>query len=145
LQDGHRLDDEHLALDAPVAVFDAPAKWVVSIDNGDDAPIILRSVGLEMLRRQLCFDSMPGARYRLYYGDPSLTSPHYDYATLFVPRANAARVSAGPQQQNPDYRSRPDTRPFTERHPALLWLALVLVIAVLAGIALRPLLRKPTA
>jgi len=41
------------------------------------------------------------------------------------------------EQMNAAYEPRPDERPFTERHPALLWAALVAVIALLGGIALR--------
>jgi hypothetical protein len=37
---------------------------------------------------------------------------------------------------NAAYESRPDERPFTEKHPALLWVALLLVIGLLGVIAL---------
>ncbi len=74
---------------------------------------------------------------RSFYGDPALTSPHYDYAALFIPRADALPATLGPEQQNPTYQPRPDDRPFTEKHPALLWVSLVAVIALLGGIALR--------
>ncbi|HTP25185.1 MAG TPA: hypothetical protein VMK12_05915, partial [Anaeromyxobacteraceae bacterium] len=78
-----------------------------------------------------------GGKYVLYYGDPALSAPRYDYATLFTEEPGAARATLGPELENPEYRPRPDERPFTERHPALLWVALVLVIALLGGIALR--------
>jgi hypothetical protein len=90
-----------------------------------------------MLERTLCFDATPGASYTVYYGDPTLAAPRYDYATLFTPEANAARAALGPERDNPDYRPRPDERPFTEKHPGLLWTALVLVVVLLGGIALR--------
>ncbi len=90
-----------------------------------------------MLERDLCFDASAGARYTLYYGDPALAAPNYDYAKLFMPQSNAARATAGPEQLNPKYQPRPDERPFTERHPALLWLVLALVVVLLAAIALR--------
>jgi hypothetical protein len=61
----------------------------------------------------------------------------YDYATLFAVQADASAATAGPEQANAAYEPRPDERPFTERHPALLWAALVAVIALLGGIALR--------
>lgn len=37
----------------------------------------------------------------------------------------------------PSDHHRPNTRPFTEKHPAFLWIALIAVIALLGGIALR--------
>jgi hypothetical protein len=94
-------------------------------------------VKLEMAQRTLCFDAAAGASYMLYYGDAALAAPRYDYATLFVADANAAQVSLDPETANPEYVARPDSRPFTERHPALLWVALVLVVAVLGLVALR--------
>jgi len=136
-QDGHRIDEEHLSVEAPQADFNAPTKWAVTIDNGDDAPLQIDSVRLQMLERSLCFDAAAGAGYTLYYGDAALAAPRYDYATLFTPQANAAEVQAGPEQPNPTYQPRPDDRPFTEKHPALLWVALVLAVVLLGFIALR--------
>jgi len=121
----------------PQADFNQPAKWTVTIDNGDDAPLEINLVRLQMLERRLCFDAAPGAGYTLYYGDAALAAPRYDYATLFRPQANAAQVQAGPEQPNPTYQPRPDDRPFTEKHPALLWVALALVVVLLGLIAIR--------
>jgi hypothetical protein len=144
VQNGQRIDEERLAIDAPAADFNTPAKWTVTIENGDDAPLSLESVRLQMLERRLCFEAAAEARYALFYGDPALTAPHYDYATLFAPQADALAVTAGPEQPNPAYQSRPDERPFTEKHPALLWIALLGVIALLGWIALRS-TKRPTA
>ena len=135
LENGHRIDEEHLTIDAPAADFDQPAKWTIAIDNGDDPPLSLESVRLQMLERDLCFESAGSGHYTLYYGDRSLAAPRYDYATLFALQADAANVAMGPETANAAYQPRPDERAFTERHPALLWVALVLVIALLAGIA----------
>jgi hypothetical protein len=43
----------------------------------------------------------------------------------------------GAEVANPSWQARPDERPFTERHPILLWIALVLVIALLGAVAFR--------
>jgi len=137
VQNGQRIDEERLAIDAPAADFSTPAKWTVTIDNGDDAPLKLESVRLQMAQRTLCFDAAANGRYTLFYGDPALQAPHYDYATLFTPQSNVVLATSGPEEPNPAYQSRPDARPFTEKHPALLWVALIAVIALLAGIALR--------
>jgi hypothetical protein len=94
-------------------------------------------VKLEMLERRLCFESVANAAYMLYYGDSALAFPRYDYATLFAPQATAVAGTLGPEQANPAYQARPDDRPFTERHPALMWVALIAVIALLGGVALR--------
>jgi len=137
LQDGHRIDEEHLSVNAPQADFDGPAKWTVTIENHDDTPIQMKSIRLEMLARNLCFDATSGAAYTLYYGDSALAAPTYDYATLFELQQNAASAQLGAAVVNPAYQPRPDERPFTEKHPALLWVALVLVIALLGYLAFR--------
>jgi hypothetical protein len=137
VQNGRRIDEERLAIDAPREDFDKPAKWTVTIENGDDAPLKMESVRLEMLERNLCFEAAGNARYTLYYGDAALWAPRYDYAALFTPQKDAAKIGVDAAQANPAYQPRPDERPFTERHPWLLWAALLAVITVLGLIALR--------
>ncbi|MGB0123062.1 MAG: DUF3999 family protein [Silvibacterium sp.] len=136
-QNGHKIDEEHLVLDAPQSFENVATPWTITIHNGDDTPIDLQSVSLQMVKRTLCFDAQPGANYKLFYGDAALNAPRYDYAELFSLEKNAVRASLGPEEQNPNYRSRPDTRPFTEKHPALLWIALIAAIFLLGVIALR--------
>ncbi|HEY6850904.1 MAG TPA: DUF3999 family protein [Terracidiphilus sp.] len=145
LENGHRIDEEHLTLDAPAADFDRPAKWTITIDNGDDPPLEVESVRLQMVERDLCFEAAGNGHYTLYYGDRALAAPRYDYRTLFALQADAASVVAGRETANTAYQPRPDERAFTERHPALLWIALVLVIGLLGGIALLSLKKSPTA
>ncbi len=143
VEDGHRIDEERLELSAPSTAFDAPAKWIVTIENRDDAPIQLSSVRLEMLERKLCFEAASGAGYALYYGDPVLSSPQYDYAALFTLQESAAQAHAGAEKPNPDFEPRPDGRPFTEKHPVLLWLALGFVILLLGAVAVRSAMVTP--
>jgi Protein of unknown function (DUF3999) len=137
VQNGHRIDEENLDIDTPGTILDKPEKWAVTIDNGDDTPLAIQSVHLQMLQRALCFEAAGTGQYTLFYGDPALTAARYDYATLFTSQTDAAQATAGPEQRNPEYRPRPDQRPLTERYPGLLWGALVIVIATLALIAFR--------
>lgn len=137
-RDGRKIDEERLAVDAPEVDFGADgSQWTVTIENGDDAPVDVTSVRLEMAERQLCFDATAGAAYTLYYGDVALQAPEYDYARLFAPEKNAAQATLAAEQANPQYTARPDARPFTERYPWLLWVALVLVVAMLGAVAVR--------
>lgn len=135
VQDGLRIDEEHLNVDAPQVESEGAAKWTITIENHDDAPIQLASVRLEMLQRRLCFDATAGAAYTLYYGDAALASPQYDYASLFVLQHDAAGAQLGAESANPAWQARPDERPFTEKHPILLWVALIVVIALLGAVA----------
>jgi hypothetical protein len=137
VQNGQRIDEERLTIDAPWVDFNTPTKWTVSIKNGDDAPLQMKSVQLQMLERSLCFEGEEQGSYLLYYGDAALAAPSYDYAKLFTLQANATQITAGSEEPNPAYQPRPDARPFTEKHPVLLWAALVAVIALLGAIALR--------
>lgn len=139
-QNGHKIDEEDLAIEATgyaSTLAPAGAHWTIAIHNEDDAPIDLRSVTLQMIARNLCFDSAPGASYQLYYGDTVLSAPRYDYAQLFSLDKNAAHPNLGPEEPNPQFQNRPDTRPFTEKHPALLWIVLIAAIILLGLIALR--------
>ena len=137
VQDDRRIDLEHLDVETPQARFDSPSRWLITIDNGDNAPLVPASVRLEMVKRSLCFESARGA-YTLYYDDSKLSPPRYDVGQFLVVRpADAAQATTGPEQPNLAYQARPDDRPFTEKHPALLWFALGLVVAVLGAIAFR--------
>jgi hypothetical protein len=136
-RDGHRINEEHLTVGASQVDFDGPAKWTVTIRNRDDVPVPMASVRLEMLERNLCFNATAGASYTLHYGDSALAAPVYDYATLFVPERSPVAAQLGAEASNAAYEPRPDVRPFTEKHPALLWIALIVVIALLGAVALR--------
>jgi hypothetical protein len=134
---GKRIDEEKLTADAPRELFDTPSRWTVTIANGDDPPVSLQSVRLEMRERALCFDAAANAAYTLRYGDSALDAPQYDYTRLFSPQASPLQAAAGQEQPNANWQPRPDERPFTEKHPILLWAALIGVILLLAGIAFR--------
>lgn len=137
VQNGIHIDEERLTVSPPYRDFDGPTQWTVTIKNGDDAPIQLISVRLEMRRRTLCFDAAAVAAYTLYYGDSALAPARYDYASLYVPRLDVIQAAFGAEQANPGYQTRPDERPFTEKHPSLLWIALGLVVLLLGVVALR--------
>lgn len=136
-QEGYRIDEEQLATDIPQVPFTTPEHWTITVHNGDDAPIQLSNVVVQMLERDLCFEAAAAAQYTLYYGDKALPAPRYDYAAWFAPRATPPAAALGPEQSNASYQLRPDSRPFTERHPSLLWIALIVVVLLLGVIALR--------
>ena len=108
----------------------------VAIENGDDVPLQISSILLEMRLRTVCFEAT-GAAAQMMYGDPALFAPVYDYSRLFSPSDSAIPAQLGPETLNPAFQPRPDARPFTERHPTLLWLVLVAVIGLLGTVAIR--------
>ncbi len=137
VQDGHHIDEERLAIVTSEPYFNAAREWTITLDNGDDAPIHFSSVRVQMLERDLCFESAAATQYMLYYGDKGLFAPRYDYVAWFAPEANLPSATLAPERLNSSYEQRPDNRPFTEKHPPLLWTALVLVVLLLGAIALR--------
>jgi hypothetical protein len=109
----------------------------VIIDNGDDPPLKLRSARLQQLEHRLYFEAPASAPLTLYYGDEKLEPPVYDYAKLFLLAKDASPAQLGGEERNVAYTGRPDERPWTERHPAVLWIAIVAAVLILGAIALR--------
>ena len=109
----------------------------VIIDNGDDPPLKIKSARLQQLEHRLYFDAPASSHLALYYGDEKLDPPVYDYAKLFLLAKDAAPAQLGAEQANAAFTGRPDERPWTEKHPAVLWIAIVAAVLILGAIALR--------
>jgi hypothetical protein len=137
-QAGREIRQEQLSVPATLGSnMQSNATVDVAVDNGDDTPLPINAVRLEMRQRKICFDLSARQPLTLYYGDPALIAPQYDYARLFSPSEAIQAAQLGPEQSNPIYRDRPDTRPLTDRHPHLLWIVLLVVICILAIVAIR--------
>jgi hypothetical protein len=110
--------------------------WRVEILNGNDAPLSSVRLSLSMSRRFALFRPRESRSYRLLYGNARAVAPQYDFAgTLRIqPNEVILDLSLGPEELTAHYE---DPRPFTERHPNLLWFALGLAIALLGYAALR--------
>ena len=134
------ISAESLAIAATLgANLERPASVEVTVRNGDDQPVPFASVVLEMRERKLCFDApASGEPLALFYGDAALPAPVYDYARLFNPEDPARTATLGPEETNPAYTARPlPAQAFTERHPQVLWLALLAAVAALGFVAFR--------
>jgi hypothetical protein len=142
VHEGQRIDEEQLDVAVPSGGIDEDATWTITIDNGDDAPLRIESARLEMVERDVCFDANAAGSITLYYGDPALNSPRYDYEALTTAQSDAVPLALGTETPNPTYQARPDDRPFTEKHPGLLWAALCVVVVVLGGVTLRTVKKK---
>jgi hypothetical protein len=134
VRSGQKIDsDDH---DVAFSAVGHKALKII-IDNGDDPPLKLKSARLQQLERRLYFETSTSAPLTLYYGDEKLEPPVYDYAKLFLLAKDAAPAQLGAEQGNVAYTGRPDERPWTERHPAVLWIAIVAAVLVLGAIAVR--------
>jgi hypothetical protein len=109
----------------------------IVIHNGDDPPLRITGARLRQLERRVYFDPPPSAQLVLYYGDEKLGRPVYDYAKLFQENKNAKPARLGAEAANAAYTGRPDNRPWSERHPVVLWAAIIGAVLVLGAIALR--------
>jgi hypothetical protein len=135
---GREIRQQELSVPATLgANLQGPATVEIAVNNGDDVPLPVKSVRLEMRERRLCFGAVGAGNYTVYYGDQELSAPVYDYARTFSVSGEANAVQLGPEQANPAHVPRPDTRALTERHPDLVWIALLAVICVLALVALK--------
>jgi hypothetical protein len=137
---GREIRTEELGVPATLgANLQSGAKVEVAIENGDDQPLPIAAVRLEMREREVCLDAAAaGGAVALYYGDSRLAAPVYDYDRVFAPSDKALVAELGPETLNPGYRApAEEERPFTERHPEVLWIALLAVMCALGVVALR--------
>ncbi|HEX6822347.1 MAG TPA: hypothetical protein VF123_09850 [Candidatus Sulfotelmatobacter sp.] len=109
----------------------------INIDNADNPPLSLSSVQPLTLERRVYFDPAGKSGLRLYYGDSGLMAPIYDYARFLHVDASVTQAQLGPGMHNAEYTGRPDERPWSERHGAVLWSAMIAAVLILSVIALR--------
>jgi len=109
--------------------------WRIEIVNGGDSPLAGATPALLIIPRFVLFFPQANRSYRLIYGNARAKASTYDLARTFDYRtAPGARLATlGAEESISNYR---DPRPFTERHPHLLWLALGIAAVVIAYAAL---------
>jgi len=137
-QAGRDIHQQQLSVPATLGSnLQSSAEVEIAVNNGDDTPLPIAAVQLQMRQRRLCFNAPSTDPLTLFYGDLTLKAPEYDLARTIQLGGPTATARVGPEQRNPVYRERPDTRSITERNPELVWVALLGVICVLAVIAIR--------
>jgi hypothetical protein len=129
------IDDQQLSVPAVLGLNSRRGMEVeVDVHNGDDRPLPIASVSLQMRQREVCFDAQ-AQPVTMMYGDPALAAPDYDYARTFNVGSHAQLARLGPEEPNPGFTPRPQPRvDVAERHPNLIWAALLLTLCVL-GVA----------
>ena len=114
----------------------------VSVVNGDDRPLANVSLSLFAVPRKIVFRRQSGGAYRGIYGNERAAAPQYDLAHYFNVGADKpvyAVLALGPEELTSNYL---DPRPFSERHPEVLWIALGIAV-VLIGLTAVKTLRTP--
>ena len=135
-RNGQKIDVEETSLSIRIP---GPGNYRVIVHNGDDVPLKIADVRLQQYERRIYFETEAGMAVRLYYGDEKLSAPIYDYRNLFQRDANAIPLTLGAEVLNAAYTKRPDERPWSERHPAVLWAAIIAAVLFLGGLAYRSL------
>lgn len=126
---------EHTRIDFPETFA---RYWRVEILNGNDHALEGARLEIRGLRREMTFLAGSGKSYKLLYGNQRAQAPEYDFARTFDRNTVAPVVELGAEETTTNFA---DPRPFMERHPNLLWLALGMAVAALgyaAVAALRP-------
>jgi hypothetical protein len=131
---GQAVSNENLSLDL---LSKPDGRIRVIVQNGDDPPLPIGGVKALSFERRFYFDPRGHSSLHLYYGDPKLDAPTYDYAKFFQQDADAARAQLGPAEANPQFAGRPDDRPWSERHGVVMWAAMLVAVAALGAMALR--------
>jgi hypothetical protein len=108
----------------------------VRIRNGDDRPLQLEGVQVRVPVERVIFEAEPGGAYRLAYGSADLPAPEYDLARTLDEDPEATRAELGPPVRR---HFDADVLPWSERHPVLLWVGLLAVVAALALVTWRAL------
>jgi hypothetical protein len=110
----------------------------VEVVNRNDAPLAGARVGVYTTPRRVVFRVEPGRGYRLLYGNPRAPVAEYEIARVTTAAELGAATSAdlGPEAANPAH---VDPAPWSERHPVVLWTALIAALAVLGALAVRAL------
>ncbi len=112
--------------------------WRVHIANGNNSPLAGARVMLYMTPRRIVFRPDPARRYLLLYGQSEAKPPHYDLERTLVVQdfQKLPELALGGEQINSEYE---DPRPWSERHPAILWIAVIIAAGLLGFAALRSL------
>jgi hypothetical protein len=140
-EEGREIQSEVLGVPAILgANLQGAAKVEVAIENGDEQALPIAAVRLEMRQREVCFDAaaVGVGGVALYYGDPGLAGPVYEYERGFAAAEKAVVVGLGPEMLNVAYRAPLEGPPsFGERHRGMVWIALIGVIGALGWVAVR--------
>ena len=102
----------------------------IRIGNGDDEPLRDLRVTLRAYRDYILLAPGFAPPYRVLYGGPAVR-PQYDFAQQPEVRGTPELVVLGPEHRNEAFEPPADTRPFSERHPVVIQLALALAAAAL--------------
>jgi hypothetical protein len=116
----------------------------VEIFNGDDPPLNFTGASVSRSERLIRFPASFGEGACLYFGNPAAAAPRYDlshYASRLEGQGTAAAALGAPVA-NPAFGKARSLLPWSERHRAVVWLALLGGIVVLGLLILSQFRRR---
>ncbi len=113
------------------------------IMNRDDQPLAVTSAAVNTIVRRVKLPAREAGPYWLAYGNPDGRLPSYDL-NFVISQAAVAEMPAilGPPETNPGYRPKaPGVKPWSDRHPGILYSVLGVAIAGMAFVTIRFLMK----
>ena len=116
--------------------------WRVTIENGNDAPLVGVTAQFLTAPLHILFEQKPGRSYRLLYGQSEAKPAQYDLGRRLSDKEKdaAVGVALGAEEENSAWS---DPRPMTEKHGFVLWIFVGFAVLVLGYSAIHS-LRKST-
>ena len=121
------------------------AKYRLTIEDQDNAPLAIESVTGKGRIYAMLFIGEPGASYDLYYDSERAKAPRYDIATVLAPIRHtyiSVPASLGPESPNPAYNSEADKPPSTLLENKLFLTGVILAMVLILAWALFSTSRK---
>jgi hypothetical protein len=110
--------------------------------NHDNPPLAIGGIALSACRRTLKFTSSEAGSYWIYAGNAEAQTPAYDLAQVLPAKAVAASATLGAIETNPAYRApTPPPKPWSDRHPNVLYAILGAAVIGMGFVAIRFLLK----
>ncbi|MBN1419345.1 MAG: DUF3999 family protein [Planctomycetes bacterium] len=112
---------------------------LVRIEDRDDPPLGVTGARVTRVVHYVAFVAKPGRSYRLLFGKKDAARPVYDIAH-FAGRLRAAgvrRAKLAAIGDNPEYAPPERIVPWSERHKAIIWVALLAGLVLLGAIIYR--------
>jgi hypothetical protein len=132
---GAEAEYRNMVVDSTLAAtLRSGAAVEIAISNGEDGPLPIKNVKLQMRQRTVCFAMDAGAKYMLRYGDEELRAPVYSAVAQMDAGAAAPIVAMlGPERVNGSYAARVEVKSYRGRHPELLWIGLLAIVTALGA------------
>jgi len=107
------------------------------IYNRDDEPVAVSKVAVEALVRMARFIPREEGEHSLWYGNPKAKPVSYDLAIVLDRDAPIERIVLipGPERRYGDFLG--EIKPWTEKHPVVLYTAVFAAAALIAAFTLR--------